>query len=161
MIRTSRWSNASQDWFSTSFFHIWHASSLDEGAGFVELLLGVQQDVVEAVRGAGHRIGRAIRGRTRSPPPARSLRGGNSTSTIATTIRGRQKRMPEIHGRESSRPSRTPTIPYRSSTAAITQERRLNDDGACAVVPPVLGVLGVQVLGERPELGAVEGVQLH
>ena len=122
-----------------------------EGAGLIELLLGVQEDMIEAVVGQGHRLGLAIRGRAPGPPARRG-----SDRTAAAILQ---------------RPDGAP-IPRRCGTGPIPFQQRQGrrepgarglvvERGAGAVLPPVHAVPGGELVGERPELGAVEGAELQ
>lgn len=119
-----------------------------EGAGLIELLLGVQEDVIEAVQGQGHRLGLAIRGRT-ARPPTRSRHGGANDTILQR--------------------ANDDSILWRSSTYSILfrrqQRQRVRglvvERGAGAVLPPVLAVPSGELIGEHPVLGAVEGAELH
>lgn len=151
MVSTSQWSSASQNRFSTSCFPIWQTTFLSgEGAGLIELLLGVQEDVIEAVRGQGHRLGLAIRGRTASPPARSRHRRGNGTILQRAnddSILWRSSTDPILFRRQQR---------WRQSVRGLVVER-----GAGAVLPPVLAVPCGELIGEHPVLGAVEGAELH
>ncbi|TVU51467.1 hypothetical protein EJB05_02899, partial [Eragrostis curvula] len=112
----------------------------------VQLLLGIQEDVLEAVLRQGHRLGLAIRGRTPRPraSSSRSRDGGTDAAT-------------------SNQRSDDRTILLRRQRRSRRQAGRglLGGHGAGAVLPPVLAVLGRELVGERPVLGAVEGVELQ
>ena len=133
----------------------------DEGAGLVEMLLWVQKDVVEAVGREGNCFGPTIRGRARRPPGNR-LRG-DSRSTTSTILR--KRRMHGIRVGEGRHPARSHVVNGSRTTAILQlrQRRRgwVDGGGAATVVPPVLGVFGLEAVGERPELGPVEGVELY
>lgn len=104
--------------------------------------------MIQAVLGQGYRLGLTIRRRTRRPPSGSRRRGSDGAAAAIL----------------QRRPDETPSLRRRSPIPLQQPEGRrglVGERGAGAMLPPVLAVPGGELVGERPELGAVEGAELQ